>query len=155
MKMNLLKLFDDKTELLVKTSRPSTSHTLDISIKVDDHYISPSDKPSKKLKVIFVQHAALEIMFLMRVWQWMQCIFHWQKYLDLPTVEKLMNDTITASLDYFNNIILCIPRELMPQLQRHQIMHLVPSLNGPLSTYVKLRVAHALRMPGTFSRPRT
>ena len=45
MKLNLLKLTDDKTELLVITSRPSRSQSLDISFKVGDQYISPSDDP--------------------------------------------------------------------------------------------------------------
>ena len=48
MKLNLLKLNDDKTEMLVITSRPSTSQSLNISVKVGDQYINPSDEPPKK-----------------------------------------------------------------------------------------------------------
>ena len=43
MKLNLLKLNDDKTKLLVIISR--TSQSLHISIKVGDQYISPSEEP--------------------------------------------------------------------------------------------------------------
>ena len=40
-----LKLNDDKTELLIITTREELSKTSDISIKVGDQSISPSDAP--------------------------------------------------------------------------------------------------------------
>ena len=67
MKLNLLKLNDDKTELLFITSRPSTSQSLHISIKVGNQDISPSEEPPKNLGVIFIIHAAWKTMFLMCV----------------------------------------------------------------------------------------
>ena len=67
MKLNLLKLNDDKTELLVITSRPSTSQSLHISIKVGDQDIIPSEEPPKNLGVSLILHAAWETMFLMCV----------------------------------------------------------------------------------------
>ena len=70
MKLNLLKLNGDKTELLVITYRPSTSHYLHISIKVGDQYISPSEEPPKNLYYLFfIRRAAYKTMFLMYVEQ--------------------------------------------------------------------------------------
>ena len=50
---NSLKLNDDKTELLVITTREELRKTSDISIKVGDQAISPSDDPPRNLGVIF------------------------------------------------------------------------------------------------------
>ena len=61
-----LKTDDDKTELLVISSRPNRSQSLDISVKVGDQHISPSDGPPKNLGGIF-QQAASEIMLIMCV----------------------------------------------------------------------------------------
>ena len=55
MKLNLLKLNDDKTELLVIISRPRTSQSLRISIKVGDQYISPSEEPPWSYFWFYVQ----------------------------------------------------------------------------------------------------
>ena len=59
MKLNLLKLNGDKTELLVITYRPSTSYSLHISINVGDQYISPSEEPPKNFGVIFYSTCSL------------------------------------------------------------------------------------------------
>ena len=48
-----LKLNDDKTELLIITTREELSKISDISIKVGDQSISPSDDPPRNLGVIF------------------------------------------------------------------------------------------------------
>ena len=50
---NFLKLNDDKTELLIITTREELSKISDISIKVGDQSISPSDDPPRNLGVIF------------------------------------------------------------------------------------------------------
>ena len=42
---NFLKLNDDKTELLIITTREEVNKMPDISIKVVDQSISPSDEP--------------------------------------------------------------------------------------------------------------
>ena len=43
-----------------------------------------------------------------------------RKYLDRPTVEKLVNATITSRLDYCNSLMFGIPKELISQFQRRQ-----------------------------------
>ena len=123
MKLNLLKLNDDKTELLVITSRPSTSQSLHISIKVGDQDISPNEEPPKNLGVIFESTCSLKdhvsnvcgsIIFNL------YSIGKIRKYLDQPTVEKLVNATKTSRLDYCNSLMFGIPKELISQLQKRQ-----------------------------------
>ena len=43
-----------------------------------------------------------------------------RKYLDRPTVEKLVNAIITSRLDYCNSLMFGIPKDLMSQLQKRQ-----------------------------------
>ena len=123
MKLNLLKLNDDKTELLVTTSRPSTSQSLQISIKVGDQDISPSEEPPKNLGVIFYSTCSLKdhVSNVCRSINFnLYCIGKIRKYLDRPTVEKLVNATITSRLDYCNSLMFGIPKELISQLQKRQ-----------------------------------
>ena len=53
MNYNFLKLNDDKTELLIITTREELSKISDISITVGDQSISPSDDPQRNIGVIF------------------------------------------------------------------------------------------------------
>ena len=123
MKLNLLKLNDDKTELLVITSRPSTSQSLHISIKVGDQDISPSEEPPKNLGVIFDSTCSLKdhVSNVCRSINFnLYSIGKIRKYLDRPTVEKLVNAIITSRLDYCNSLMFGIPKELISQLQKRQ-----------------------------------
>ena len=43
-----------------------------------------------------------------------------RKYLDRPTVEKLVNATIKSRLDYCNSLLFGIPKEPISQLQKRQ-----------------------------------
>ena len=99
MKLNLLKLNDDKTELLVITSRPSTRQSLHIAIKVGDQDISPSEEPPKNLGVIFYSTCSLKdhVSNVCRSINFnLYSIGKIRRYLDRPTVEKLVNATITS-----------------------------------------------------------
>ena len=123
MKFNLLKLNGDKTELLVITSRPSTSQSLHISIKVGDQYISPNEEPPKNLGVIFGSMCSLKdhVSNVCRSINFnLYSIGKIRKYLDRPTVEKLVNTTITSRLDYCNSLMFDISKEHISQLQKCQ-----------------------------------
>ena len=118
-----LKLNDDKTELLVIASPPSTSQWLHCSIKVGDEYISLSAEPPKNLGVIFYSTCSLKdhdsnvcssINFNL------YSIGKIRKYLDRPTVEKLVNATITSRMDYCNSLMFGVHKELISQLQKRQ-----------------------------------
>ena len=112
-KLNLLKLNDDKTELLVITSRPSTSESLHMSINVGDQYISPSEEPPKNLGVIFYSTCSLKdhVSNVCRSINFnLYSIGKIRKYLDRPTVEKLVNATMTSRLDYCNSLMFGISK---------------------------------------------
>ena len=62
---NFLKLNEDKTELLIITTRKELSKiSIYISIKVDDQSISPSDDPPRNLGVIFDSTCCLDATLL-------------------------------------------------------------------------------------------
>ena len=76
--------------------------------------------PPKNLGVIFDSPCSLRdhVAYMCR---WINFNLYFigkiRKYLDGPTVEKLLNATITSSLDYCNSLMLSIPKELITQLQ--------------------------------------
>ena len=57
---NFVKLNDDKTELLIITTHEELSKISDISIKVGDQSISPSEDPPRNLGVIFDSTCCLD-----------------------------------------------------------------------------------------------
>ena len=122
-KLNLLKVNDDKTEFLVITSRPSRNQSLDISIKVGNQYIASSDDPHKNLGVIFYSTCSFpdHVANVCRLIHFnLYSIGKIRKYLDRPTVLKLVNATIISRLDYCNSLLFSIPKELITQLQMRQ-----------------------------------
>ena len=95
---NVLKLNDDKTELLVITTRDELSKISYISIKVGDQSISPSDDPPRNLGVIFNSTCCLDahIAKLCRSINFnLYSVGKIRKYLDQPTAETIINATIT------------------------------------------------------------
>ena len=105
---NFLKLNDDKTELLIITTREELSKISDISIKVGDQLISPSDDPPRNLGVIFDSTCCLDahIAKLCRSINFnLYSVGKIRKYLDGPTAEKMINATITSRLDYCNSLL--------------------------------------------------
>ena len=77
-----LKLNDDKTELLVIATHEELSKISDISIKVGDKSISPSDDPPRNLGVIFDNTCCLDAHIAKSY-----SVGKIRKYLDGPTAE--------------------------------------------------------------------
>ena len=50
---NLLRLNDDKTEIIIITTSEATSHQEDMVINIGDSFIAPSMEPPKNLGVLF------------------------------------------------------------------------------------------------------
>ena len=103
---NFLKLNDDKTELLIITTREELSKISDISIRVGDQSISPSDDPPRNLGVIFDSTCCLDahVAKLCRSINFnLYSVGKIRKYLDGPTAEKMINATVTSRLDYCNS----------------------------------------------------
>ena len=105
---NQLKLNDDKTEILVITSNQMLRKKLDISIKVGEHHLKPSETPIRNLGVLFdsvfdlkshvsnlCKHLYMSLYSLGKI----------RKYLDKPTTEKIVNATITSKMDYCNSLL--------------------------------------------------
>ena len=53
----------------------------------------------------------------------------------------------------FKHIPLYMATDKKNQVDKHWILHVLYCLYGPLARYIKLRVAHAPGMPGTFTPP--
>ena len=108
---------------MIITSRPSTSQSLHLSIKFGDQYINPSEEPPKNLGVIFDSTCSLRD-HVFNVCRSINFNLYWigkiREYLDRPTVEKLVNATITSRLDYCNILTFGSPKELISQLQKRQ-----------------------------------
>ena len=105
---NLLKLNDDKTELIVITTHSNTSQNQHIGINIGDSLITPSSEPPRNLGVLFDSTCSLNdhvskicksinynLYFIGKI----------RKYLDTPTAEKMMNCSITSRLDYCNSLL--------------------------------------------------
>ena len=105
---NFLKLNDDKTELLIITTREELSKMSDISIKVGDQLISPSDDRPKNLGLIFDSTCCLDVYIanLCRSVNFnLYSVGKIKKYIDGPTAEKMTNSTVTSRLDYCNSLL--------------------------------------------------
>ena len=117
---NFLKLNDDKTDLLIITTREELSKISDISIKVGDQSISPSDDPPRKLGVIFDSTCCLDahIAKLCRSINFnLYSVGKIRKYLDGPTAEKMINATVTSRLDYCNSLLYGAKQSHIDRLQ--------------------------------------
>ena len=117
---NFLKLNDDKTELLIITTREELSKISDISIKVGDQSISPSDDPPRNLGVIFDSTCCLDahVAKLCRSINFnLYSVGKIRKYIDGPTAEKMINATVTSRLDYCNSLLYGAKQSHIDRLQ--------------------------------------
>ena len=108
---NLLKLNDDKTEIIVITSSDQVSTSLNISINVGGHNISPKVKEEdlpKNLGIVFdstcspqyqIKKACTSINY--QLYQ----LGKIRKYLDKSTTEQLINGAVTSRLDFCNSLL--------------------------------------------------
>ena len=108
---NLLKLNDDKTEIIVITSNEKLSTSLNISMNVGGHTISPKVKEEdlpKNLGIVFdstcsphlqIKKACTSINY--QLYQ----IGKIRKYLDKSTTERLINASVTSRLDFCNSLL--------------------------------------------------
>ena len=117
---NFFKLNDDKTELLIITTHEELSKILDISIKVGGQSTSPSDDPPRNLGVIFDSTCCLDahVAKLCRSINFnLYSVGKIRKYLDEPTVEKMINATVASRLDYCNGLLYGAKQSHIDRLQ--------------------------------------
>ena len=102
------KLNDDKTELLIITTREELSKISDISVKVGDQSILQGDEPPRILGEIFDFTCCLDahIAKLCRSNNFnLYSVGRIRKYLDKLTTEKIITATVTSRLDYCNSLL--------------------------------------------------
>ena len=120
---NLLKLNDDKTEVIVITSRDKLSCEQNITINVGGCDIAPSKDPPRNLGVLFDSTCGLK-HHINKICQSINynvyCIGKIRKYLTQSTAEMMVNATITSRLDYCNSLLYGIHDNQINQLQRCQ-----------------------------------
>ena len=91
MTKNLLKLNDDKTELIIVTTNETTSRQEDIVINIGDSPIAPSMEPPRNLGVLFDSTCCLNyhVNKICKIINYqLYSIGKIRKYLDKPTTEK-------------------------------------------------------------------
>ena len=104
MNHNLLKLNDDKTEILIITTSEELSKISDISIKVGDLTISPSDNPPRHVGVIFDSTCCLGAKLCRSMNFNLYSDGKIRRYLDRPTSENMINATVISRLDFCNSL---------------------------------------------------
>ena len=117
---NLLKLNDDKTELIVITTHSNTSQNQHIGINIGDSLITPSREPPRNLGVLFDSTCSLNdhVSKICKSINYnLYSIGKTRKYLDTPTAEKMINCSITSRLDYCNSLLYGAKGYNISQLQ--------------------------------------
>ena len=120
---NLLKLNEDKTELIVVTSSTRNSQSQHITINVGGSIISPSEKPVRNLGVLFDSTCSLRehVSKLCKSVNYnLYSVGKIRKYLDTKTAEKIINSTVTSRLDYCNSLLYGAKECVISPLQRCQ-----------------------------------
>ena len=120
---NLLKLNEDKTELIIVTSRDSISKEQNITINIGGHTISPSDTCPKNLGVVFDSTCSLKqhVSNICKSINFnLYSIGKVRRYLDQSTTEKMVNALITSRMDYCNSLMYGMNQSLVDRLQRCQ-----------------------------------
>ena len=105
---NLLKLKDDKTELIVITTHSNTSQNKHIGINIGDSLITPSSEPPRNLGVLFDSTCSLNdhVSKICKSINYNLYSFgKIRKYLDTPTAEKMINCSITSRVGYCNSLL--------------------------------------------------
>ena len=123
MSRNLLKLNDDKTEVIIITSKEKISSDQNISINVGGCDIHPSAEPPRNLGVLFDSTCSLKYHVNKQCKSLNFNIYKVgkiRKYLDRPTSEILVNSLFTSTLDYCNSLLYGVYDYQIAQLQRCQ-----------------------------------
>ena len=122
---NFLKLNDDKTEILVITTK-RTKPVSEIRIRIGNDEISPvsSDAdPPRNLGVYIDSFLSLDFHISKMAKAINFALYNVskiRKYLDKPTGEMIINGLMMSRLDYCNSLFIGIPAKLVKQLQLTQ-----------------------------------
>ena len=123
MRNNFLKLNEDKTELIVITSKDTICEKLNISLNIGGCNITHNTSATRNLGVLFDTTCSLKphvSKICSSINYHLYSIGKIRKYLDIPTTQKMINATVTSRLDYCNSLLFGVPVYLVNKLQRCQ-----------------------------------
>jgi hypothetical protein len=124
MKRNYLKLNEDKTEMLVFSTRQKLSLVNSLQLQIGDTTIRPSSS-AKNLGITFdtcltmdshISNVCKASYFQIRN------IASIRKYLSIAAVKTLVQALVTSRLDYANSLLYGLPKSSLNRLQRVQNM---------------------------------
>ena len=122
MRLNKLKLNEDKTELLVITPSRQSNKIAVETIKIGDCHVTKSDS-AKNLGVIFDSHMTFQpqINSLVKSCNWqLRKLGYIRKYLTADAAEKAIHAFISSRLDYGNSLLYGLPDYQIKRVQRIQ-----------------------------------
>ena len=120
MTINMLKLNDSKTELLLLTTNMQCRSLFnDFSLSIGEADVK-SDSSARNLGVIFDSCLDMEQhikMTTQKAFYHIRKLGKIRKYLDKQTAETVVHAFITSRLDYCNGLLYGIPQNLLRKLQ--------------------------------------
>ena len=122
MAQNMLKLNDDKTQLMTFGSKRQLTNLHDITLRVGDMNIAPSVQV-RNLGVQYDSSLTMEkhVNAVCRVARMhLRNISRIRAYLTIDATRSLVNPTVTSRLDYANSLLVELPQSLIDRLQKVQ-----------------------------------
>ena len=122
MTSNLLKLNQDKTELIVFTTKQNLPSVPKLQLKIGDHSIE-SVPCVKNLGVFFDQHLTMEkqVSGVVKSCNFQLCnIGRIRRFLTTEACKTMVNSVITSRLDYGNCVLHGVNKTTLDRLQRVQ-----------------------------------
>ena len=122
MNNNMLKLNADKTELVLFSSKHHSQHISDITVKVGDSQIVPSQYV-RNLGAFFDSRMDMEqhVNAVSRsCYAQLRQIGHIRQYLSNNTTQTLINSLVTSRLDYCNSLLHGVHKTTLNRLQMVQ-----------------------------------
>ena len=140
MNKNLLKLNDDKTEVLIITSPYFKKKLPDLTVKVGDSTITPS-LTSRTIGVIFdntlqmnshVKDLCKRALYQLKAIASIRC------YISQQACEMMVHGFVTSKLDYCNSFLAGLPKKYIKKLQHIQNIAapIVTKLRGQEATSI-------------------
>ena len=122
MRLNMLKLNDDKTEVLLIGSNNSLNHLRSVSVKVGNASVTSSQSVTN-LGCIFDSRLNMND-FTIRKCQsttfHLRSIYRARKYLTTDATKSLIHAFVTSRLDYANSLLYDVPLAQLNRLQKIQ-----------------------------------
>jgi hypothetical protein len=122
MKDNLLKLNDEKTEVLLIGAKAQFDEMEDINFRIGNTSVSTSPK-ARNIGAIFDKHMNMEdhITSVCQAANYhIRNIGKIRRYLTRDATEKLVHAFVSTKLDYTNSLLVGLPKKQLAKLQRVQ-----------------------------------